>query len=122
MITERANKRPRNEDSDHENDSSDSDAFLGISDDDITQTMGKKISKLDPSNTDIVRYTALNKLGKAPKGSIGISAVRALLAKSGSVSKFAAASREANSGLRKAVRGSGARKTSFAKGKEKAAR
>ena len=97
-------------------DSSDSD---GISSDDNPQIKGKKRSKLESSNSDLVRSTAYQKLQMAPRGSIGIPAVRALLAKSGSLSKFSAASKETNSGLR---RGSGARKSSKAKGKEKAAR
>jgi hypothetical protein len=120
----RANKRPRDEDSEPlEFDSSDSDAIVGFSADDNPQTKGKKRSKPEPSNTDIVRSTALKKLQTAPRGSIGIPAVRALLAKSGSLSKFSAASRETNSGLRKAVSGgSGACKTSNTKWKERAAR
>lgn len=123
-MTTRADKRPRDEDSSSdalEYHGSDSDeAFLGISADDSPHS--KKRSKVEPSNTDIVRHAALRKLQTAPRGSIGIPAVRALLAKSGSMSKFTAATRETNSGLRKAAKGSGARKTSYAKGKEKAAR
>jgi len=122
MTTDRANKRRRDEESDQQIDSSDSDAFVVTSDDDNAQTMGKQRSKLEASNMDFVRYTTLNKLEKGPKGSIGIPAVRALLAKSGSVSRFVAASREANSGLWKAGRGSGACKISIAKEKERAAR
>jgi hypothetical protein len=130
MTTRRANKRPRDEDSepqesDNSNlDNSDSDAILGLSDDNNnnTKTKGKKRYKLDPSNIDIVRSTAFKKLETAPRGSIGIPAIRALLAKSSSFSKFTGASRETNSGLQKAgrgVRGSIARKT---KGKERVAR
>ena len=123
MTTDRVNKRPRDEDSDpHEFDSSDSEAFLGISADDIPQTKDNKRSKLELSDRDVVRYTALKKAKTAHRGSIGIPAVRALLARSGSLSKFGAASRETNSGLRKAISGSGARKTSKAKGKERSAR
>jgi hypothetical protein len=119
-------KRPRDEDSEPpEFDSSDSEAMLGLSADENPPAKGKKRVKLEPSNTDIVRLTAHQKLKSAPKGSIGIPAVRALLSKSGSSSKFTAASKETNSGLRKAGRaasGSGARKTSKAKGKQKVAR
>jgi hypothetical protein len=121
MTTHKVNKRPRDEDSDHgESDSSDADPFLELSPDDTTPTKGKKRSRLETSNVDIVKSTAFKKLRTASRGSIGIPAVRALLAKSGS--KFAAASRETNSGLRKAVTASGARKISNVKGKEKAAR
>ena len=128
MSAWKANKRLRDEDSEPlEIDSadSDSDAIPGFSDDNNPPTKGTKRSKLESSNTNVVRFTALKKLQMAPKGSMGIPAVRALLAKSGSLSKFTAASRETNSGLRKsgrAVSGSGARKTSNAKGKERAAR
>ena len=124
-MTTRRNKRPRNEDSESresdKSDNSDSDAILGLSDDNNNnpKTKGKKRYKLDPSNMDIVRSTAFKKLVTAPSGSIGIPAIHALLAKSGSVSKFTGASRETNSGLRKAGRGfkgSVSRKTS---GKER---
>ena len=122
----KANKRPRDEDSEPlDYDSSDSEEILGSSADDEPQTKGRKRSKLEPSNIDIVRSTTLKKLQTAPRGSFGIPAVRALLAKSGSVSTFTAASRETNSGLRKAgraVSGSGARKSLSAKGKERRAR
>ena len=111
MTTHKVNKRPRDEDSDPgEFDSSDAE----ISPHDTPPT---KRYRLETSNADVVRSTALQKLRTASRGSIGIPAVRALLAKSGS--KFAAASKETNSGLRKA---SGARKISNVKGKEKAAR
>ena len=76
----------------------------------------------DPSNTDVIQSTALKKLQTAPRGSIGIPAVQALLARSGSLSKFTTASRETNSGFRKAgrsVSSSAARKTLKAKGKER---
>jgi hypothetical protein len=125
MTTRRANKRPRDGDSEpresDNSDNSDTDAILGLSDDNYNnpKTKGKKRYKLDPSNMDIVRSTAFKKLETAPRGSIGIPAIRALLSKSGSVSKFSGASRETNSGLRKASRGfkgSVARKTS---GKER---
>ena len=96
MTDHRVNKRPRDEDSDPL-ESDDSDAFTA---DDNPQT---KRYKPEPSQMDTVRSTAFKKLQKAPRGSMGIPAVRALLAKSGSLSKFGAASREANSGLRKAV-------------------
>lgn len=100
MTGHRAKKRPRDEDSDPlELNSSDSDDFLELSSDDNPQSKEKKKCKLEPSNTDMVRYTALNKMQRAPRGSMGIPAIRALLAKSGSVSKFAAASQETNSGL-----------------------
>jgi hypothetical protein len=131
MSTHRANKRPRAEDSeplDSDNsNSSDSDAILGLSDDNNNnpKTKGKKRYKLDPSNMDDIRSTAFKRLETAPRGSIGIPAIRALLAKSGSSSKFTGASRETNSGLRKAgqgVRGSVSRKTSNTKGKERVAR
>jgi hypothetical protein len=125
MTTCRANKRLRDEDSEpresDKSDNSDSDAILDLSDDNNNnpKTKGKKRCKLDPSNMDTVRSTAFKKLETAPRGSIGIPAIRALLAKSGSVSKFTSASRETNSGLRKAgrgLKGSVARKTS---GKER---
>lgn len=124
MTTRWTNKRPRDEDSEtHEFDSSDSDdVTLGFSADDNPLAQGKKRTKLEPSNTDVARSTALKKLQTAPKGSIGVPAVRALLAKSGSLSKFTTASRETNSGLRKAGRAASGRKTSNAKGKERAAR
>ena len=121
MITRRrANKRPHDEDSEpQELDSSDSDAILGFSD---SQTQVKKRSKLEPSNTDIVQSTVHTKLQTAPIGSIGIPAVRALLAKSGSLSKFTSASRETNSGLQKAGWADSSRKTSNTKGKDRVAR
>jgi hypothetical protein len=129
MTTDRANtgKRPRDDSEDSDHDSSDSEALLGISDDNNNnpKKKGKKRYKLDPSNMDIIRSTAFKKLETAPRGSIGIPAIRALLAKSGSSSKFTGASRETNSGLRKAgqgVRGSVSRKTSNIKGKERVAR
>lgn len=114
MTTHKSNKRPRDEDSDPgEFDSSDAE----ISPHDTPPT---KRSRLETSNVDVVKSTALQKLRTASRGSIGIPAVRALLEKSGS--KFAAASKEKNLGLRKAVTASGARKISNVKGKEKAAR
>ena len=135
MTTHRAKKRPRDEDSEPQesdnSDNSDSDAILTLSDDDNNlhqnnpKTKGKKRYKLDPSNMDIVRSTVFKKLETAPRGSIGIPAIRALLAKSGSPSKFTGASRETNSGLRKAgrgVRGSVAHKISNTKGKERVTR
>ena len=126
MTTCGANKRPCDEDSEPlVYDSSDSEEILEFSADDDPLTKGKKRSKLEPSNTDIVRSTALHKLQIAPRGSFGIPAVQALLAKLGSVSTFTAASRETNSGLQKssqAVSGSGACKSLNVKGKERRAR
>jgi hypothetical protein len=112
MSTDRGKKRPRDEDSESDqldSSTSDSDAL----------DKGKKRTKQDPSNTEIVRSTIQKKLQSASRGSIGLPAVRALLAQSGSLSKFGAASRETNSGLR---RKAGVRKASNSKGKEKAAR
>jgi hypothetical protein len=111
-------KRPREEEDSEpgEFELSDSDVILALSDDDDSPAKVKKRVKLEDSNKDtIVRNTAIRKLKSAPKGSIGIAAVRALLAKSGSSSKkFADAAKETNFGLRKT-----GRKTSNAKGKEK---
>ena len=111
-------KRPREEEDSEpgEFELSDSDVILALSDDNDLPAKVKKRVKLEDSNKDtIVRNTAIRKLKSAPKGSIGIAAVRALLAKSGSSSKkFADAAKETNSGLRKT-----GRKTSNAKGKEK---
>jgi len=112
MSTNRAKKRPRDEDSE-------SDQLESYSSDSDGLDKGKKRSKVDPSNTEIVRSTTQNKLRTALRGSIGLPAVRALLAKSGSLSKFGAASRETNSGLR---RKAGVRKSSNLKGKGKTAR
>jgi hypothetical protein len=99
MTKSRANKRPRDEDSE-DSEVLESDGSGSFSEDDNPHppSQGKKRSKL---NANIVRSTALKKLQTAPRGSIGIPAIRALLAKSGSLSKFTAASRETNSGLRK---------------------
>ena len=100
---------------------SDSDAILGLSENDNPQTKGKKRSKLNPSNTDVIQSTALKKLQTAPRGSIGIPAIRALLARSGSLLKFTAAFRETNSGFWKAgrsVSSSAAHKTLKAKGRK----
>lgn len=114
MTTHKGNKRHRDDESDPgEFDSSDAEMSP-------LDTPPTKRSRLEPSNVDKVKSTALQKLRTASRGSIGIPAIRALLAKSGS--KFAAASRETNSGLRKPVTGSGARKISIVKGKEKTAR
>ena len=70
-----------------------------------------------------VRDAAVKKLRSASKGSIGIPAVRALLAKSGlSSTRFTDAAKETNLGSRKsgkvAMAGSGGRKSSNTKGKE----
>jgi len=83
-------KRPREEEDSEpgEFELSDSDVILALSDDDDSPAKVKKRVKLEDSNKDtIVRNTAIRKLKSAPKGSIGIAAVRALLAKSGSSSK-----------------------------------
>ena len=118
-------KRPREE----EPEESDSDSILAFSDDDDesqdkAQDKGNKKVKLEGSRkSTAVRDAAVKKLRLASKGSIGIPAVRALLAKSGSSSmRFTDAAKETNLGSRKSARvataGSGSRKSSNTKGKE----
>ena len=118
-----ATKRPREE----EPEESDSDSFLTFSDDDDGESRdnkAKKKVKLEGSHkSTAVRDAAVQKLRLASKGSIGIPAVRALLAKSGSSStRFTDAAKETNLGSWKsgkgAKAGSGSRKSSNTKGKE----
>jgi len=125
MTNSMATKRARDEeDSDPvQSDGSDSDALQMFSNDDDPQDKVRKKIKLEAFNKDMVRYTAMKKLRTAPKNSIGIPAIRALLAKSGS--KHTAAARETNLGLQKtsqvatkAAVNSGSRKASNRKGKE----
>lgn len=117
-------KRSRYEDSEgndlDELDTTDSEEIRNSSTEDIPRTHGKKRTKLEASNIDTVRSTTFKKLETAPKGSFGIPAVRALLAKSGSLSRFSSASRETNYGLRKAGRVAIGRKSSKSKGKRAA--
>jgi len=124
MANDPATKRPREE----EPEESDSDSFLTFSDDDdddeSRDNKAKKKVKLEGSHkSTAVRDAAVKKLRLASKGSIGIPAVRALLAKSGSSStRFTDAAKETNLGSRKsgkgAKAGSGSRKSSNTKGKE----
>jgi len=119
-------KRPREE----EPEESDSDCILEFSDDDDesqdnkAQDKANKRVKLEGSRkSTAVRDAAVKKLRLASKGSIGIPAIRALLAKSGSSStRFTDAAKETNLGSRKsgkkATAGSGSRKSSNTKGKE----
>jgi len=118
-------KRPREE----EPEESDADCFLEFSDDDDesqdkAQDKANKKVKLEGSRkSTAVRDAAVKKLRSASKGAIGIPAVRALLAKSGSSStRFTDAAKETNLGSRKsgkvATAGSGSRKSSNTKGKE----
>jgi hypothetical protein len=126
MATGRSNKRPR-EDEDSEPgelESSDSDLDLVLSDNDASPAKEKKKVKIEGSKKDaVVRYTAIKKLKSAPDGSIGIPAVRALLAKSGAstTTKSMDAAKESNFGLRKNCRpsttASSTRKISNPKGK-----
>ena len=84
--------------------STDSEALHRLSEDDDAQA--RKRYKTDDSTKDTVRYTTLKKLKSTPKGSFGILAIRALLAKSGSSStKDTDATRETISRLRRAGRG-----------------
>jgi hypothetical protein len=124
MANGQATKRPREEDSEPgEFETSGSDGMLVLSDDDDDpQVNVKKKVKIDKEAT--VRDTAIRKLRSAPKGSIGIPAVRALLAQSGSSStKSMDAAKETNSGFRKtgrvATADAGTKKISNAKGKAK---
>lgn len=123
MANGQATKRPREEDSEPGEFEASSDGMLVLSDDDDDpQANLKKKVKMEKEAT--VRDTAIRKLRSAPKGSIGIPAVRALLAQSdSSSSKFKDAAKETNSGLRKTSRvakaDTGNQKTSNAKGKKK---
>jgi hypothetical protein len=119
MAKDRDTKRPREEESGE----SDSDLILELSNDDDSQEKPKVKKKVKLEGSTSVRNAAVRKLSSAPKGSIGIPAVRALLAQSGSTPTwFMDASKETNIGLRKAGRvpsvGSGGRKTSKKKRKE----
>jgi hypothetical protein len=118
-------KRPREE----EPEESDSDCLLAFSDNDDesqdkAQDKANKKVKLEGSRkSTVVRDAAIKKLKLASKGSIGLPAVRALLAKSGvSSTRFTDAAKETNLGSRKSGRvataGSGSRKSSNTKGKE----
>ena len=117
MANRKGSKRSREEDPSDplEFESTDSEARHGSDDDDL------QASKKQKSNKNMVRYTAVKKLKGAPKGSIGIPAIRALLAKSGSSStKYKDAIKETNSGLRRAGRvgkDTNSRKTPQAKGR-----
>ena len=117
-------KRPR-----EEPEESDVECSLEFSEDDDesqdgAQDKANKKVKLEGSRKGTaVRDAAVKKLRSALKGSIGIPAVRALLAKSGSSStRFTDAAKETNLGSRKsgkvAMAGSGGRKSSNTKGKE----
>jgi hypothetical protein len=117
-------KRPR-----EEPEESDVECSLEFSEDDDesqdgAQDKANKKVKLEGSRKGTaVRDAAVKKLRSASKGSIGIPAVRALLAKSGSSStRFTDAAKETNLGSRKsgkvAMAGSGSRKSSNTKGKE----
>jgi len=123
MANGQATKRPREEeDSEPGEFEASSDGMLVLSDDDDDpQANVKKKVKIEKEAT--VRDTAIRKLKSAPKGSIGIPAVRALLAQSSSSTKFKDAAKETNSGLRKAGRvakaDAGTQKNSNAKGKKK---
>lgn len=125
MASGRSNKRPR-EDEDSEPgelESSNSDLDLVLSDNDASPAKERKKVKIEGSKKDaVVRYTTIKKLKSAPDGSIGIPAVRALLAKSGaSTTKSTDAAKESNFGLRKKGRASSTasstRKISNPKGK-----
>jgi len=117
-------KRAREE----EPEESDSDCFLAFSDDDDESQdkedkANKKVKLEGSRKSTAVWDAALKKLRSASKGSIGIPAVRALLAKSGSSStRFTDAAKETNVGSRKsgkvATAGSGSWKSSNTKGKE----
>jgi len=124
MANGQATKRPHEEDSEPgEFETSGSDGMLVLSDDDDDPPVNvKKKVKIDKEAT--VRDTAIRKLRSAPKGSIGIPAVRALLAQSGSSStKSMDAAKETNSGFRKtgrvATADAGTKKISNVKGKAK---
>ena len=117
-------KRPR-----EEPEESDIECSLEFSEDndesqDGAQDKANKKVKLEGSRKGTaVRDAAVKKLRSASKGSIGIPAVRALLAKSGSSStRFTDAAKETNLGSRKsgkvAMAGSGGWKSSNTKGKE----
>jgi hypothetical protein len=125
MANGQATKRPREEEDSEpgEFETSASDGMLVLSDDDNDSHANfKKKVKIEKEAT--IRDTAIRKLRSAPKGSIGIPAVRALLAQSGSSStKFMDAAKETNSGFRKTGRVAkadpGTQKNSNAKGKTK---
>ena len=125
MANGRVSKRLREEPGE-----SDSDRILELSDDDDPQDKVKKKVKVEESSKNTaVRDAAVRKLRSAPKGSIGIPAVRALLAKSESSStRFTDSSKETDVGFRKTGRvatakaGSGSRKTSNKKAKESVVR
>jgi len=118
MANRKGSKRSREEDQSDPlafESTDDSEAHHESEDDDLQARKKQKSTK------DMVRYTAVKKLQGAPKGSIGIPAIRALLAKSGSSStKYVGAVRETNAGLRRAGKDttkSNSRKTSQAKGR-----
>jgi len=123
--TNGSTKRPREE----EPEESDVDCLLEFSDDDdesqdkAQDKANKKVKLEGLCKGTVVQDAAVKKLRSASKGSIGIPAVRALLAKSGSSStRFTDAAKETNLGSRKsgkvAMAGSGSRKSSNTKGKE----
>lgn len=120
-----AGKRSRSESP--EKSDSDSEGIQGMSEDDSqsqAKSLGRKKARVEASQR--VQSALTQRLNLAPEGSIGLPAVRALLAKSGSsITKHTATVKETNSGLRKANRpetkttgGSGLRKASKGKGRE----